>query len=434
MTILNQNQNSLFAHMFTNAARCAAAALLVLSTSYSAVSAQDVQRIAAVVNEKVISIFDVQQRIQILIASSGLPNTVETQLRITPQVLRGLIDEALQTEEAERLNVRVTQSEIDAAIGRIEQSNNIPRGGFETFLRQQGISTEAAVDQIRANIAWQKLLSRTVIPTIEIGEEEIDAVIQRIEANRGVKEYRVGEILLPVDNPADADEIRELAKRLVQQIRGGADFRAVASQFSKSASAATGGDIGWIQAGSLEPSLNTAITSMNVGEVSAPIDTADGIAIVTLVSQRTNEPAEAGERTVQLRQMLILLDSNAAQSDVDAAMAKAREIVANVRGCPDFAAAAEAAGTPQPSDPATFKLKDLNAQLRTIAANQPVGEASAPIRQPAGIQVVMICDRQDETGPDRGEIRQTLLRDRVDMLSRRYLRDLRRAAFVDLRV
>jgi len=422
------------ASCLTSALHGSAVSLLVFSTAISAASAQDVQRIAAVVNERVISVFDVQQRIQILIASSGLPNTAETQRRITPQVLRGLIDEALQTEEAERLNVRVTQGEIESAVRNIEQNNNIPRGTFETFLRRQGISLEAATDQIRANIAWQKLLSRTVIPTIEIGEEEIDTVIQRIEANRGVTEFHVGEILLPVDNPADTEEIRELANRLVKQIRNGADFRAVAGQFSKSASAATGGDIGWIQAGGLEPAINTAIVSMKVGEVSEPISTADGFTIFSLISQRTNEPPSAGERTVQLRQALFKLDENVPQSDVETTMAMAREMVAKVRGCKDFSAAAEAAGTPQPSNPASFKLKDLNTDLRAVAANLPVGQASAPIRQPAGIQIVMICERQDDTGPVRDEIRQTLLRERVDMLSRRYLRDLRRAAFVDLRV
>ncbi|MEH6754887.1 MAG: SurA N-terminal domain-containing protein, partial [Alphaproteobacteria bacterium] len=225
-------------------------------------AAQDVQRIAAVVNEEVISIYDVQQRMRILIASSGLPNTRETQRRISPQVLRGLVDEALQKQEAERLNIRVTPRDMEEAISRVEASNNIPAGGFQAFLQRQGISPLAAEEQIRTNIAWQKLLARTVVPTIEIGEDKIDDVIKRIEDNQGVTEFRVGEILLPVDNPADAPDIRSLAERLVQQIRGGADFRAVAQQFSKSASAAIGGDIGWILPGELEPSINAAISDL----------------------------------------------------------------------------------------------------------------------------------------------------------------------------
>ncbi len=283
--------------------RCTPLLAFVLTFSATA-QAQDVQRIAAVVNEEVISIFDVQQRMQILIASSGLPNTRETQRRIGPQVLRGLIDEALQQQEANRLNIRVTDRDLQDAVGRVEQNNNIPPGGFESFLQRQGISVEAAKQQIRVNIAWQKLLSRTVIPTIEIGEEAIDDVIARIEANRGVTEFRVGEILLPVDNPADASDIRTLAEQLVQQLRGGADFRAVAQQFSKSASAATGGDIGWVLPGELEGPINTALTGMEAGQISEPLDVSDGIAIITLIEQRTNAPPDEGDRVVRLRQLL----------------------------------------------------------------------------------------------------------------------------------
>ncbi len=396
--------------------------------------AQDVQRIAAVVNEQVISIFDVQQRMQILIASSGLPNTRETQQRIGPQVLRGLIDEALQKQEADRLNIKVTERDMKEAVARVEQSNSIPPGGFERFLQNQRIAPEAARAQIQSNIAWQKLLARTVIPTIEIGDEAIDDVVTRVESNRGVTEFRVGEILLPVDNPADAGDIRSLAERLVQQIRGGADFRAVAQQFSKSATAAIGGDIGWVLPGELEPAINTTLVSLKPGEVSEPLDVSDGIAIISLVGQRTNAPPDEGERTVQLRQLLLLVEEDAPQSEVDVQLQKARAIASSVNGCVEFAAAAEENGTPQPDKPAEFKLNDLNAQLRGVASRIPVGQASEPLRQLAGVQVLMVCERQDTSGPNRDEIRQTLLRERVDMLSRRYLRDLRRAAFVDLRV
>lgn len=409
--------------------------LVFASTSASGpLAAQDVQRIAAVVNEEVISVFDVQQRMRLLIASSGLPDTPETQRRIGPQVLRGLIDETLQKQEAERLNIRVTETDMSEAIARVEQSNNIPPGAFEPFLQRQGIAPQSALEQIRTNIAWQKLLSRTVVPTIEVGEDKIDAVVKRIDDNRGVTEFRIGEILLPVDNPADTGDIRNLAERLVQQIREGADFRAVAQQFSKSATAAIGGDVGWILPGELNPVLDTVITQLKVGEISDPLDVPDGIMIVGLSEQRTNSPPDEGERIVQLRQLLLLVEDGSSESAVEEQLKKAREIASTVNGCPAFAAAAEDAGTPQPDNPAQFKLNDLNAQLRSVASTIEVGKASEPLRQPSGIQVLMVCERQDNAGPDRGEIRQTLVRERIDMLSRRYLRDLRRAAFVDLRV
>lgn len=395
---------------------------------------QDVQRIAAVVNEKVISIFDVQQRMRLLVSSSGLPNNAETKRRIAPQVLRELIDEALQNQEAERLNIRVTQRETEDAIVQIESSNNLPTGGFEAFVTRKGISFDAALNQIRSNLSWQKLLSRTVSPTIEIGDEEIDDVIARINASAGVTEYRVGEILLPIDNPADTTDIRVLAGRLVEQIRNGADFQAVAQQFSKSATAATGGDIGWVQQGELGPAIDSVITNLARLEVSDPIEVPEGIQIAILIDQRTNEPPDPNDRTVALRQMLLQVPRDAPPGSIDAQTQTAHAISSSVRGCDDFAAAATEAGTPQPATPAKFQLKDLNADLRALASELKVGEASVPIRVPSGVQVLMICERQEDIGPNRDVIRRTLERERVGMLSRRYLRDLRRSAFVDLRV
>ncbi|MBT5945672.1 MAG: hypothetical protein HOK98_13150 [Rhodospirillaceae bacterium] len=427
-------RSRLRARLFGGVPAIAMACLAVTFLAATPAPAQDVQRIAAVVNEKVISIFDVQQRMRLLINSSGLAKNAETQRRIAPQVLRELIDEALQNQEAERLNIRITQGEIDDAMGQIESSNGLPAGGFESFLNRQGISLEAALSQIRSNLSWQKLLARTVVPTIEIGDEEIDAIIARIESTAGVTEYRVGEILLPIDSPADAPEIRNLAERLVKQLREGADFRAVAQQFSKSATAATGGDIGWVQPGELGPAVDGVITNLERLEISDPIDVPEGIQIVILIDQRTNEPPDPNDRTVALRQMLLQVAADAPPGSIDAHLQTARAISSSVRGCDDFAAAATEAGTPQPAAPASFKLKDLNAELRALAAGLDVGQASEPIRVPSGVQVLMICERQEDIGPDREVIRRTIERERVDMLSRRYLRDLRRSAFVDLRV
>ncbi len=417
-------------------ARTLAVAISVLAASaaLSGAGAQDVQRIAAVVNEEVISVFDVQQRVRLLIVSSGLPNTPETVQRIAPQVLRGLIDEALQNQEARRLNISVSTGEIDDAIGRIERANGLPSGGFEGLLDQQQISREAAIEQIRSNILWQKLLSRTVIPQIEIGEEDIDSVVARIAASQGVTELRIAEILLPVDNPVDAPDIRALGLRLVEQIRSGADFSSVARQFSKSATAAAGGEIGWIRLGELGPAVDGVLKEIAPGQVSDPVVVPEGVQIVFLIEQRTNEPPDPGERNVTLRQMLLAVPDGAPQAEVDAQQQTARTIASTVRGCADFTKAAEEAGTPQPAQSASFKLNDLNQQLRQVAASLPIGQASAPIRNADGFQVLMICDRQEELGPDREEIRRTLRRERADMLSRRYLRDLRRTAFVDLRV
>jgi peptidyl-prolyl cis-trans isomerase SurA len=412
---------------------CAVAFIMTAPGATSA-SAQEVERIAAVVNDKVISVYDLRQRIELLIFSAGLPNTVDQRRSMAPQVIRSLIDEALQTEEAGRQNIRVTAREMDSSVSQIERTNNIPEGRFEDFIRSRGVSPEAALSQIRASIAWQKLISRRVVPTIDIGEEEIDSVIKSIRAGQGQTQYRVSEILLPVDDATQRQTVLDLANRLVTQIRLGADFSGIARQFSKSASAATGGDIGWIQEGELVAEANRVLALLEVGKVSDPIQTPDGYLILAAADRRKLKAPGEEDAGISLRQLVLPLPEDAQDVEVQSQIALAREVAVNTTSCDDFAELAREMGTPQPATPASFRLGDLNEQLQRAISETAVGVASKPIRNSTGIQIVMVCDRQEAGALPRDQIRDTLLRQRVDMLSRRYLRDLRRSAFVDLRV
>ncbi|MFQ5972218.1 MAG: peptidylprolyl isomerase [Alphaproteobacteria bacterium] len=396
---------------------------------------EGVLRIAAVVNNEVISIFDLTQRIRMALFSSNLPDTPDQQRRVAPRVLRQLIDERLRFQEATRLNIRVSDRDLKQARQQIERNNNLPPDSLDDFLARNGIRPVTLDNQLQAGIAWQKLMRRRIVPTIQIGEEEIDTILQRIAANEGKTEFHVAEILLPVDDPDDQGEVMALANQLVAQLRRGASFGAVARQFSQSASAATGGDIGWVQDGELEDTLNAALPRMTVGELSDPISSPDGVRILFLIDRRDPTGAGQNDSEVALRQLLLTAEADAEPTDRESLLARAVEIRETVTGCEDFARLAEDLGSPQPPEPARARIGDLNDRLREVASSLEVGEASEPIMTPAGVQLIMICERVD--APDasvRDEVRETLVRQRLDMLSRRYLRDLRRAAFVDRRV
>ncbi|MFB3102326.1 MAG: peptidylprolyl isomerase, partial [Alphaproteobacteria bacterium] len=135
-----------------------------------------------------------------------------------------------------------------------------------------------------------------------------------------------------------------------------------------------------------------------------------------------------------LRQLVLPLSEDAPEVDIQSQVSLAQQVAENTSGCDDFAEIAREMGTPQPAKPAAFRLGDLNDNLRGVAAEVEVGVASAPLRNPSGVQIIMVCERQETGALPRDQIRDTLLRQRIDMLARRYLRDLRRSAFVDLRV
>ncbi len=408
--------------------RLASATLLVVLSATT--SAQDIQRIAAVVNDEVISVFDLAQRIRLMLQSSNVEPTPEQQRRVAPSVLRLLIDERLRMQETERQNVRVTEQDMERAKAQIERNNNIPAGQFSQFVAQSGVSQSALEAQIRAQLAWEKFLARRVEPTIEIGDEEVDAVLERVKSNRGKREVRVAEIRLPIDDPSDEQRVRGQANDLISRIRQGANFSSVANQFSQSASAANGGDIGWIQQGQLAPQLDEILQKLSPGELAGPIPTPDGVIILAVIDERVGAGGDPRDIEVALRQVLLPLESDAAAKIAEDDLPL---LVAD--GCAAFADAAAELGVTQPPDPTRIRIGDLNNTLRDLAQNLPVGEVSDPIETPAGLQLVMICDRDESGGlPPREAIQDSLVRERLDMLSRRYLRDLRRAAIVDIRI
>jgi peptidyl-prolyl cis-trans isomerase SurA len=248
--------------------------------------ARSTEGIAAVVNDDIISMSDLTARLQLALVSSGLPNTPETRQRLTPQVLRSLVDERLQLQEASRANVSVTDKEINEAFGKVAEQNHMQRDQLEKMLSSQGVPRSTLESQIRSTLAWGKLVQRRLRPSIEIGQEEIDQVIQRIQANAGKPEYLAAEIFLAVDSPEREDDVRRLADRLYEQIGQGASFPAVARQFSQSAGATNGGDLGWVQQGQLPEELDKALQQLRPGQATRPIRSITGYHILMLRDER----------------------------------------------------------------------------------------------------------------------------------------------------
>jgi len=392
--------------------------------------AQNTLRAAAVVNDEVISVLDLVMRTRLAILASGLTDTPEVRGRLQEQVLRGLIDERLQLQEAQRLDISVTDDQLETAIEGLAQQNQMSRDQFVGFLLQNQILPKALREQVRGNLIWQAVVQRRLQPSVEVGEEEIDEFIGRIESRSGMVQYRVSEILLTVDSVRQEEDIRKAAARLAEELRGGAQFPALARQFSQSATAAVGGDLGWVQKSQLPEEVADALVQMRPGDMYGPIRALGGYYIVWKRDQRQ---ISTGEVTVDLKQLLFALPSDASETQLQAAQAQAANLRPELDGCDKLDALAAEHGSPGSGALGKVRLNDLPPALRQTVAALPVGQPSEPVPVPGGIGLLLVCDRQSD-GIDRERIRSSLVNQRVDLLSRRYLRDLRRAANVDIRL
>lgn len=266
-----------------------------------AVAQVPTQRIAAVVNDDVITSGDLVDRINLGIATSGLPNDDNTRQRLAPQVLRGFIDEKLQLQEAKRLGIDVTAADMDQAMQTIAQRNNTTAAVLQQYLIDRGLNPRALQDQLRAQIAWLKLVSRELRPKVVVTQEQIDLALNR-NAGSDNREVQLSEIVLPVYDRNQEDQVLADAQGLVASLRGGADFAAVARQVSAAASAENGGDLGWVPLAAVVPDMRDRIASQPVGQVSDPILSQAGVHIFLVRDQRTPTQG-AGDRS-SVRQQL----------------------------------------------------------------------------------------------------------------------------------
>lgn len=410
--------------------------MLVTFAVFADARAQDVQRIAAVVNDKIISVRDLANRTQLVVAISNLPNTPQTHRRLWPQVIRALIDEQLQLQEAERLNIEVTDRDLGVGKGLMENRFRIRKGSFDQFLAANRIDASSAENQIRASVAWSKLVNRRFANLAEVSDEEIDEVVEQFERNLGKPQFYAAEILLPVEDPANEREVRQEADRLMAEIRRGGNFNAIAQQFSTSASAARGGEIGWISPGQISPELEETLAKLEPGQVSEPVRTLLGYHILKLVNRRILSGTDPLKAKVTLKHVFFPLPAQAAEDEVRAQASIAEAVSASVQNCEDMDALAKEVKSPAGADLGTFNVGELAPVMRNAVVDLEAGAASKPVRLPTGLSVIMVCERADPPNdiPGRDEISPRLRAQKLEILARRYLRDLRRDAFIETRI
>lgn len=393
-------------------------------------------RIAAVVNDDVISMADLASRIHLVIASSNIPDTPENEQRISRQVLRTLIDEKLEMQEAKRLNIKVSDAEIADALERIAKQNNIPKDGLDKFLAEHGVKRAALVDQITPMLAWGKVVRQSLAQLASVSDEEVDATLARLRENAGEPRARIAEIFLAVDSPQQDDEVHHFADRLFEQLRAGGSFAAIAQQFSQSATAAVGGDIGWVTPSELDTEIGRTVQRLSPGEVAPPIRAAGGWYLVLVIEKQAPNSNTGDDTRVSLTQIMFPLAPNAPDTERRRVMSRAESLTKDAKSCGELAQIGREQAPQTSGDLGQVRVGDLPTDLRSTVLGLKVAEPSHPVPLRGGIGVLMVCSREESPSalPSRDEITDNLMRDRFETLARRYLRDLRRAAFVDQRV
>jgi peptidyl-prolyl cis-trans isomerase SurA len=395
------------------------------------------ESVAAVVNDDIVSTFDLSQRMRLLIVTSGVQPTEQTLPQFQREALVSLVDERLQFQELRRIEreqkaeIVLNDDEVNEEVAEFAKENNMTRDQFLQFLGSRGIGPNTLMEQIRAQRSWERWIRGRYGSRLRVGDDQIAATQARLEAAAAKPQYQVSEVLIDASRVGGMPQALQGAQQLVTQMQQGAPFPAVARQFSASATAANGGDAGWVSPGEMPAEVERALEQMRPGQLSQPIQTRDGVYIVYLRDKR----AGGGATLVNLKQAAVALAQGASPADEAAARDKLLAVRPEIKGCDTVEAAAAKVQGVVAGDLGEAEAADLAPPFRTAAESLPVGSVSEPIRTNAGLHLVAVCGRRT-AGPgamSREQIENRLYAQQLSMIARRYMRDLRNSATIETR-
>jgi peptidyl-prolyl cis-trans isomerase SurA len=430
------------------------AAIVFLASATPAFAAAG-EGIAAIVNDSIVTISDIRDRTDLYISGAHGNVTPDQRKKMEQQVLSKLIDESLELQEAKKLGITVDDRALASGFEDISRQNGIAPDEFRKRLKAAGVNVDSLKDQIRAEIAWAQVIRRKLRPQINVSESEIDMTMDQLAHGSSKAQYHVAEIFLNVPDPAREQDVRAEAEKMVGQLTSGASFSTIAREFSQSPGAASGGDLGWVQAGQLEPDLDKALGKMQPGQVSPPVRSSRGYHILFLrdihqsASPTTEKSTADGGPMVTLKQIIIPVSAKDPTAVINAKRARGEALKGELKSCDDMNKKMKDFPAQGTGDLGKGPQNSLPAQLRAIIEKLPENTLSAPVHNPAGWAMIMVCKREEPTATaaalpkfsgdksdenSREDVANKIGAQRLDKMAERYLRDLRATAFIDKRI
>lgn len=392
------------------------------------------RRATAIVNGEIVTGTDIDQRLALIVSANGGKVAPDELERLRLQVLRNLIDETLQIQEAKAASIEIDEEEVMQTFNRVAQQNfGQNPAALEKYLGSIGSSSNSLKRQIRGELSWQRLLRRNVQPFINISDGEVREMMDRLKAAKGTEEYRIGEIFLSATDESKP-QVRANAQKILDQLKGGGSFVAYARQYSEASTAAVGGDLGWIRLAQLPAELAGPAAQMTAGQLIGPVELRGGYSLLYLIDKRQVLTADPRDALLSLKQISISFPKGTPEKDAAGKAAAFAKMTKDIRGCGAAEAGAATIGASVVAND-QIKVRDLPAALQDTILKLSVGETTPPFGSiEDGVRVLMLCGRDDpkvESGPNFEQLQSQMEDDRVNKRAQTYLRDLRRDAVID---
>ena len=407
-------------------------------------SAQPIDRIVAVVNDDVVLQSELDRATSNVLAQySKQPNgQLPPPDILRKQVLERLVMVRLQAAQAAQQGIRVSDQDVDTALGNVAKQNRMTPDQLRANLAGEGIDFADFRDSLRDEIAIQRLRQRYAQTSISVSDAEVDAAMA-VQANG--TQYHLAHLVVALPENPTPEQIATAQKKIegVKDLidRKEMDFATAATRYSDSQNALEGGDLGWRSSDEIPTAFANMISGMQPGQILGPIRGASGFQLVQLVETRSAAEAPANAQMVtqyQARHILVRVGDKTSDAD---AKARIDTLRARIAGGADFTEVAR-----ENSDDLNtrstggelgwFDSDAFGADFGAQVAALQDGQVSAPFKTQAGWHIVQREGSRQVDATDqnrRAQVREAIGQRKLEESWSRYLQQLRGEAYVDIR-
>ena len=396
---------------------------------------QLLDRVIAIVDDDVILASELQAAVERAQANAKrakreLPPMNEFRRQIFDQ----LVLESLQLQIAKRVGVRISDSELNDAMARIAEQNNMTLEQFSQAITQDGSTYAQAREQLRREMLIQRVQQGSVSERVQVTDQEVENFLNSAEGEALIApQYHVLHALIPLTDNGDSEKIKQFAAQLATRARAGEDFDHVMAT-SGPVKVETN-DLGWRNSDSLPTLLVDIVPKMKTGDVSDPVLSPSGYHIVKLVEVRGK-----GEIIQQTKARHILLKPSAIRSEAQTQQL-ARDLRQRILTGADFGALAkqyseDIGSAMEGGELGWTSPGQLVPAFQRALDNTPKGQISEPFRSRYGWHIVMVEDRRQQDVTDemrhnmaRNYLHEKKYKDELDA----WLHRIRDEAFVDIK-
>ena len=389
--------------------------------------------IVAKVNGKAITNYQVDQRATFLRMVTNLEDTEENRAQIKQDATQMLIDEILKLDAAATLDSTLAQKSRETARKLVDENFAANGKTGSQSLREKGIDSSQIQQKFISDIVWGEVIKFKFQAKFTELDAAVDKALSLIEANARQPQVKLSEIILLPEPNRPLDRTLALANEIIKAVDNGANFNAIAEQYSASGTATNGGQLGWVMLDQLPDAIRDQIKMTEIGAVSAPLQRDGLIILVRNEGRRQNGVADPSQDVVTLARAVYPLSKDASNADKLEAAAKLERDTASIDSCNGLVALNQSYNSGIQGLIKNINLGSLNRSLQALVNELKAGVPSKPFSFTEGISVFMLCNRISPkiTLPSRDEVLRVEFDKIFGSLAERYLLRLRRSAVIE---